>query len=71
MTPKTECHYAESRYAECRKLAHHAVCLHAECRYSNCCFAVLETNTNFFRLVNYLFNNGNIRSKIGQIVTDF
>jgi hypothetical protein len=28
-------------------------------------------NTEDFRLVNYLFNTGNIRSKIGQIVTEF
>jgi hypothetical protein len=63
MTPNTECHYAEFRYAECRKLAHHAVCLYAECRYSNCRGAVLEMNTNFFRLVNYSFNDGNICSR--------
>ncbi len=31
----------------------------------------LWLNTNDFRLVNYLFNTGNICSKIGQIVTDF
>jgi hypothetical protein len=28
-------------------------------------------NTKYFSLVNYLFNTGNICSKIGQIVTDF
>ncbi len=28
-------------------------------------------NTDFFSLVNYSFNTGNIHSKIGQIVTDF
>jgi hypothetical protein len=31
----------------------------------------LWPNTKDFRLVNYLFNTGNICSKIGQIVTDF
>ncbi len=30
-----------------------------------------DPNTEDFRLENYLFNTGNIRSMIGQIVTEF
>jgi hypothetical protein len=31
----------------------------------------IVTKYQFFRVVNYSFNTGNIHSKIGQIVTDF